>query len=220
MGAEASAPAAAEVKFWDTGTVASHLCELGAGFVEYSNAVEENGVTGAVLLTLEGDDLDEIGMKKLHKKRILAEIDNIKGRAPGRPKIPEEEHNKHQCDHPGCERSFRSLDGLSLHQDQFHTTPQPPPLPSPDYHVEANLLTRSTLAKPVNFSAVSEAFDFEDDLTVMPHQDLAQKSCSSVSCVPAARAQHSRLEDWLVEQAHIDPKASKQYAKALEVRAC
>ena len=97
-------------------------------------------------------------MKKVHRKKILLELGQLKAEAESPEKQTSSDGSKisstqgnspvlrkHVCDHPGCDRSFRSLDGLGLHQDQFHGMHQPPPAPPPGGGGES-LMARSSLA--------------------------------------------------------------------------
>ena len=75
-------PTVDEVQGWSPETVVAKLGEIGQVYLQYGPAITENGVDGAMLLTLTADDLEDLDISKnLHKKKILAEIEKLNGGA-------------------------------------------------------------------------------------------------------------------------------------------
>jgi TPR repeat protein len=55
------------------GQVATAVAGIGSAFEAYADPFRENGVDGKTLLTLDESDLEELGVKKLHRKRLFQE---------------------------------------------------------------------------------------------------------------------------------------------------
>ena len=94
MGAEVSR---ADASRWSASFIASQLNEIGEVFSAYAQSIEANGINGVVLLTLKDDDLEDLGVtNKFHRKRLLAEIEQLKDEAEAGLQ-PAEEHNPCDC---------------------------------------------------------------------------------------------------------------------------
>jgi len=64
---------------WDESRVCEWLLSLGGVYGNYTEAFKENGIDGNMLLDLDEDTLEELGVeKKLHKRKILKSITTLK----------------------------------------------------------------------------------------------------------------------------------------------
>ena len=72
--APASAAAAAAAPAIPESPIGQFLYKLGPAFLVYLKTFEDNGVNLTFLLTLNDDDLEELGVSKLHRKKMVQEI--------------------------------------------------------------------------------------------------------------------------------------------------
>ncbi len=82
MSGEAAAtapPRPARVEDWTEQDVGSWLAEINPNFKQYCDSILDNCVNGLVLLDVSENDLvSEIGMKPMHAKRVVKEIESRK----------------------------------------------------------------------------------------------------------------------------------------------
>ena len=64
--------------------VGKFLHKLGPAFLTYLKAFELNGVDMNFLQTLQDDDLEELGVTKLHRKKILTELKELRSKSAPR----------------------------------------------------------------------------------------------------------------------------------------
>jgi hypothetical protein len=76
MGAGASTdlPSFDDIGRWSKEEVGEEVAGLGKAFEEYKEVAIENDVDGAMVVSLSDKDLEEIGVKGIHRKKILAKI--------------------------------------------------------------------------------------------------------------------------------------------------
>lgn len=61
--------------------VGQFLYKLGPAFLIYLKTFEDNGVNLTFLLTLNDDDLEELGVSKLHRKKMVQEIKDLRSQS-------------------------------------------------------------------------------------------------------------------------------------------
>jgi hypothetical protein len=71
---DASPPA----KLWSEGEVIRWLMDVAGGKLAYLiDSFESNGVDGELLLDLSNEACDELGVKHLHRKMLLREVEKL-----------------------------------------------------------------------------------------------------------------------------------------------
>ena len=55
---------------------------LGSAYVKYGTAVADNGINGAMLRDITGEEIGDLGVTSLHKRRMLSEIEIFKANLP------------------------------------------------------------------------------------------------------------------------------------------
>eukprot|EP00935_MAST-01C_sp_MAST-1C-sp1_P000282 g282.t1 len=55
---------------------------LGSAYVKYGKAIADNGINGAMLRDITGEEIGDLGVTSLHKRRMLSEIEIFKANLP------------------------------------------------------------------------------------------------------------------------------------------
>lgn len=65
---------------WTPAEVAQHVASIGKAFEGYAQAIMENGIDGKTALCMNERDVDDLGLglKQVHKKRLLLELQAMK----------------------------------------------------------------------------------------------------------------------------------------------
>ena len=71
------------VRKWSTSTVGTWLGQLGDAYVQYVDEFAKSSIDGDLLVTMDADDLQELGVtKRVHRRLIMREIEHLKLGAP------------------------------------------------------------------------------------------------------------------------------------------
>ena len=82
-----SGPSFDDVSNWSKEDVGEHVAAIGGAFEKYKQVAIDNDVDGQTLLSLDDDDFEEVGVSKIHRKKIRMKLDELHKASQAEPAL-------------------------------------------------------------------------------------------------------------------------------------